>query len=198
MARVSVRHVSVIDLSFSVAHGLVFAGLIGGVPVALDIARMAREWQIAELLAVCVAPLIVWIFVKEDRTPVYQRAITLPVILIVLLGFGLFVRFLRTFWIYLLAKCVPLFTSRPSLADHHVGLLRSAVALPVFLTLAVLFLNKPLEPVFGLLEGSALDQEQGTLANLMLFGTIYFAVVGLATTLVRHFLAGAPARLPFP
>lgn len=174
------RSVNLPDLVLAAGHLIVLCGLITGAPWAHRIAGVVEGWLLSELVAVVVAPLLVWIFVRRDPTPVYQRAIALPLIIVVLLGLSGFVRFLKIFWLYLLAKCLPLLVMRPTERAHNAGVVRSTVAVPVFLFLAVMFLNRPHEPLVGMFAGPEFDDESRYLATLMLFGGLHFGVVGAA------------------
>lgn len=166
------------DLLLAAAHVAVLAGLLSGAAAARPVAAYAQWWPVSELLILLVLPFLLWMFAPEERTPLYQRVLTLPIVIVALGGVTLFVRFLTVFWLYLLARTLPLFRHRPTVEERNAGLVRSFVGVPVFLMLAAFFLNRPGEPVFGLMAGAAFDRETRYLGNLMLFGGVYFALIG--------------------
>jgi hypothetical protein len=168
------------DLLLAAAHLAVLVGLLRRAPWAHPVAAYAQWWPVGELLALLVAPFIVWSFVREDRTPIYQRVLTLPIVILALGGVTVFVRFLAVFWLYLLARALPLLGHRPSPRDRDDAVVRSIVGVPVFLVLGTVFLNRPYEPVLGLMAGAAFDPETRYLGKMMLFGGIYFMLVGAA------------------
>lgn len=187
------RRVNLPDLFLSVGHLIVFCGLIAGTPWAQRIATLVQTWPVSEFFAAFIAPFLVWSFVRKESTPIYQRAIALPFVIIGLVGLSGFWRFLRVFWLYLLAKCLPLFVTRPTLAEHNAGVVRMAVAIPAFLVLAAMFLNRSHDPLFGTPGDSQLDGERWYLARLMLFGAVYFGLVGMAMSLWAHLTRDADA-----
>jgi hypothetical protein len=168
------------DLCLAAAHAAVLAGLLTGAWWAAPVAAYAEWWPVGELLTLLVLPFILWIFAREERTPLYQRVLTLPVVIVALGGVTLLVRFLRVFWIYLLARSLPLLRRGPSPGERDAGLVRSLVGVPVFLVLATIFLNRPSEPVLGLMAGATFDARTRYLGKLMLFAVVYFVLVGAA------------------
>ena len=163
----------------AVLHGALLLGVLRQQRVAVTTASYLENWPIAEAVSLVLTPYFLFLRVSHHDMPRWQRALWLPVGIVVVLGVGGTVRFLRATWVYVLARLPMLWAAPRSELQASVGCLRAMVALMVLLLLATVFLNRPGQWPFGSVAGLALTLKERTLANSMAYAAGYFGLGAL-------------------
>ncbi|MRR08487.1 hypothetical protein EG831_00005 [bacterium] len=193
-ARVFVGHIRPANLLYALPYlslGLLFFLLITGLrqpapaPLVVSVARTLEPWYLSEFFALCVSPFIVWMFLRDEATPLWQRIAAVPVVLLVFGGAVFFVKVLQLVWAFVLFKCAYLYFQRPTVREHALGCLQGILNICFWLVLALVFLNRPTD-TRGLMDHQPRDIR--VLGTAMLFGCIYYSVLGVAEIVYRPFL----------
>lgn len=154
-------------------------------PWALSCGGALRYWYLNELLALLFSPFLVWVFVRGDRTPVWQRVVALPTALMLFGGFWFFVKVVQYVWAFVAFRCAMLYLQRPSNEDSAVGCLHVILDL-VLLALLGAFLVYRRDYATG--PAGFLHPDLRPLGASMLFGCLYYGLLGASEVLFRPFL----------
>lgn len=174
-------------LIFGLGFFVLFSGLKQFPPRswAVDLGNTLLPWYLSEIFALFFSPFIVWIFLRDDDTPRWQRIAAIPVILLVFGGIMFLVKVMQLVWVFVLFKCAHLYFQRPTVREHMLGCLQSVLNAGFWLVLALIFLNRP-DYTMGLLEYH--PREIRVLGSSMLFGCLYFGMLWVSEIFYRPFI----------
>jgi len=170
---------------------LIFLNLRHAVPWAVSLGTTMRHWYLSEGLALLIAPFLVWIFAPDEttpawqRTPLWQRIIALPVVLLFIGGFGFFIRILQVAWAFVLFRSVLLYFQRPDDEEQAIGCLQVIFDIVLLFLLGVILVNRR-DYAYGSLE--SLHRDLRPIGASMLFGCAYFFSLGVIEILFRPLL----------
>jgi hypothetical protein len=147
-----------------------------------------------EGLALLFAPFLVWIFAPDEstpawqRTPLWQRVVALPLVLLFFGGFGFVVKIMQLAWAFVLFRCALLYFQRPDAEEQAVGCLQVILDIVLLFLLGVILVNRR-DYAYGSLE--SLHRDLRPLGASMLFGCAYFFTLGISEILLRPLLYAA-------
>jgi hypothetical protein len=169
--------------SLAVFHGLLLYGVFEHNWLALSVAAYLRDWPLAEIIALIVTPYLMTLTVRNHERPFWQRALWLPLTLVIMGGIGGAVRFLRATWFYVLT-CIPVVLVEYTRSQAELGCARSMARGVVLIALAVVFEDRPYRWPIGTVVGKWMTPEARYLANGMAFATAYFALTAGVEALI--------------
>ncbi len=170
---------------FGLIFFLLFYGLQHGASSAMNLGLFLRYWYINELLALLLSPFIIWSFVRDESTPAWQRAVSAPIILLFFGGVVFLVKILQWAWAFVAFKCIHLYFQRPDSKEHLIGCLQSVLNIIIWVVLGILLLNRH-DYTYGALENLPLPVR--ALGASMLFGCVYYCVLGISEIFYRPLL----------
>lgn len=182
---------------FCLVFLVIFAGLKKMPPLSwsVDLGKTLLPWYLSEIFALFFSPFIVWIFLRDDDTPRWQRIVAIPVIMLIFGGFMFLVKIMQLVWVFVLLKCAHLYFQRPTVREHMLGCLQSILNAGFWLVLALIFLNRP-DYTMGLLEYH--PREIRVLGSSMLFGCLYFGMLWISEIFYRPFIFAVYYYRPEP
>ena len=172
---------------------LILLNLRHAAPWAVNLGRALRYWYLNEGLALFLAPFLVWIFARDESTPVWQRVISIPVVLMFFGGFMFFVKIMQQAWAYLLIRGAQLYFQRPDDEEQALGCLQVILDIFLLFLLGVILVNRR-DYTYGSLEN--LPPGLRALGASMLFGCVYFIALGVVGILFRPFIYAIPPLPP--
>ncbi|MBI5804604.1 hypothetical protein HZA73_01010 [candidate division TA06 bacterium] len=164
-------------------------------PLSLQAGKILLPWYLSEIFALFFSPFIVWIFLRDDDTPRWQRIVSIPVMLLIFGGFMFFVKIMQLVWVFVLLKCAHLYFQRPTVREHMMGCLQSILNAGFWLVLGLIFLNRP-DYTMGLMEYQ--PREVRVMGSSMLFGCFYFGILGISEIFYRPFIFAVYYYRPVP
>ena len=172
---------------------LILLNLRHAAPWAVNLGHALRYWYLNEGLALFLAPFLVWIFARDDSTPVWQRVISIPIVLMFFGGFMFFVKIMQQAWAFLLLRGAVLYFQRPDDEEQAVGCLQVILDIFLLFLLGVILINRR-DYTYGSLEN--LPPGLRALGASMLFGCVYFLALGVVGILFRPFIYAVPPLPP--
>jgi len=172
---------------------LILLNLRHAAPWAVNLGHALRYWYLNEGLALFLAPFLVWIFARDESTPVWQRVISIPIVLMFFGGFMLFIKVMQQAWAFLLLRGAQLYFQRPDEEEQAFGCLQVILDIFLLVVLGVILVNRR-DYTYGSLEN--LPTGLRALGASMLFGCVYFLVLGVTGILFRPFIDAIPPPRP--
>lgn len=172
---------------------LILLNLRHATPWAVNLGHALRYWYLNEGLALFLAPFLVWIFARDDSTPVWQRVVSIPVVLMFFGGFMFFVKIMQQAWAFLLLRGAQLYFQRPDDEEQAIGCLQVILDIILLVVLGVILVNRR-DYAYGSLE--SLPPGLRAMGASMLFGCVYFFALGVAGILFRPFIYAIPPVRP--
>lgn len=154
-------------------------------PWAVSLGTTLRYWYLNEGLALLFAPFLVWIFAPDELTPVWQRIVALPLVLLFFGGFWFFFKIMQLAWAFVLFRCALLYFQRPDAEEQAVGCLQVVLDIILLFLLGVILVNRR-DYTYGSLE--SLQRDLRPIGASLLFGCAYFFSLGVIEILFRPLL----------
>ena len=170
----------------AVTHAVLLWGLLDHHAAARGVAAYLEMWPVAEAISLVMAPYLMLITVRDHETPLWERIIWLPLIMLALGGIFGTIRFLRATWVYFVARIPTVLYERSTRQQASIGCARSVLAIAVLMILLAIFANRPTQFPIGTIAGRGLDPAERSLANSMAMGAAYFAALTVADILIHR------------
>lgn len=168
-------------------------GLFARSSLATDVARYLAIWPLGEIVALVFAPYLMLVTASDGKGPAWQRAMWLPLMMIVMVGVSRTLRLFRAIWVYMLAA-VPVAFARHTTDEARAGCARSYLSILLLVLLMGIFGDRARVWPIGTLAGRWMAPDVREAANMMALGVAYFGLALAAEVTLRRMAARGAFR----